>query len=168
MGCFLKFFSLYLWYDRNYIITGISLHIIFLCGIPIRKEGREMGSQSKRMMNAKQDQYREYVIEKLLAETTIGIVNDSSIVCDPNNRFITIKTPFISMFTVITPKDGEHRPQQHVWSKIQYNGATPQGFPILMAQYAITESHEVSKVWLQYKSIVGSMIHDEVEKQKTL
>ena len=72
MGCFLKFFSLYLWYDRNYIITGISLHIIFLCGIPIRKEGREMGSQSKRMMNAKQDQYREYVIEKLLAETTIG------------------------------------------------------------------------------------------------
>ena len=37
-----------------------------------------------------------------------------------------------------------------------------------MAQYAITESHEVSKVWLQYKSIVGSMIHDEIEDQKTL
>ena len=37
-----------------------------------------------------------------------------------------------------------------------------------MGQYAITESHEVSKVWLQYKSIVGSMIHDEVKKQKTL
>ena len=169
MGCFLKFFSLYLWYDRNYIITGISLHIIFLCGIPIRKEGREMGSQSKRMMNAKQDQYREYVIEKLLAETTIGIVNDYLVEKYPNNRYITIKTPFYDRFTVITPKDGElPRPQQHVWSKIQYNGATPQGFPILMAQYAITESHEVSKVWLRYKSIVGSMIHDEVEKQKTL
>ena len=120
-------------------------------------------------MHPKQDQYREYVIEKLLAETTIGIVNDYLSGDYPNNRFITIKTPFYQVFTVITPKDGEiHRPQQHVWSKIQYNGATPQGFPILMAQYAITESHEVSKVWLRYKSIVGSMIHDEVEKQKTL
>ena len=119
-------------------------------------------------MSAKQDQYREYVIEKLLAETTIGIVNDYLSGDYPNNRYITIKTPFYPLsFTVITPKDGElHRP--HVWSKIQYNGATPQGFPILMAQYAITESHEVSKVWLRYKSIVGSMIHDEVEKQKTL
>jgi len=131
-----------------------------------------MGSQSKRMMNAKQDQYREYVIEKLLAETTIGIINKVLVDGDEfdltNKRFITIKTPFNSMFTVITPKDGEQRPQQHVWGKIQYNGATPQGFPILMAQYAITESHEVKKVWLRYKSIVGSMIHDEVEKQKTL
>jgi hypothetical protein len=35
-----------------------------------------------------------------------------------------------------------------------------------MAQYAITESHEVKKVWLRYKSIVRSMIHDEVKKQK--
>jgi len=118
------------------------------------------------MMNDKQDQYREYVIEKLLAETTIGIVNDYLSGDYPNNRYITIKTPFYDSFTVITPKDGEQRPQQHVWSKIQYNGATPQGFPILMAQYAITESHEVKKVWLRYKSIVGSMIHDEVKKQK--
>ena len=65
-----------------------------------------MGSQSKRMMNAKQDQYREYVIEKLLAETTIGIVNDYLSGDYPNNRYITIKTPFYDSFTVITPKDG--------------------------------------------------------------
>ena len=35
----------------------------------------KMMTRKKRMMNAKQDQYREYVIEKLLAETTIGIIN---------------------------------------------------------------------------------------------
>ncbi len=127
-----------------------------------------MGSQSKRMMNAKQDQYREYVVNKLLDETTIAIVNNWIMEKYPNNRYITIKTPFYDTFTVITPKDGEIEPQQHVWNKMNYNGATPQGFPILMGQYAITESHEVSKVWLQYKSIVGSMIHDEVKKQKTL
>tara|TARA_R110000824_G_scaffold39939_4_gene120204 strand:- start:325 stop:684 length:360 start_codon:yes stop_codon:yes gene_type:complete len=119
-------------------------------------------------MNAKQDQYREYVVNKLLDETTIAIVNNWLLEKYPNNRYITIKTPFYDTFTVITPKDGEIEPQQHVWSKMNYNGATPQGFPILMGQYAITESHEVSKVWLQYKSIVGSMIHDEVKKQKTL
>jgi len=137
--CFLKVFSLYLFV-----------------------------SQSKRMMNAKQDQYREYVVNKLLDETTIAIVNNWLLEKYPNNRYITIKTPFYDTFTVITPKDGEIKPQQHVWNKMNYNGATPQGFPILMGQYAITESHEVSKVWLQYKSIVGSMIHDEVKKQKTL
>ena len=101
--------------------------------------------ESKRMMNDKQDQYREYVVSKLLVQTHIQWINTSGrddVTMegdDASYRQVVITTPFKLQYYLL-----------HL-SKV------PAEFIYLMGEYAIT-GNEVQVVWEQYGDMVNKMI----------
>ncbi len=124
-----------------------------------------MGEESKRMMHPKQEQYREYVIEKLLSKTTIEISYQATNMEEGPmvvRKVIKIHTPF-RKFILFLPINEEYDSQRCFWNKVSYHGVAAQGFPQLMNEYGITKRYEVSKVWLQYKGILDQMIGVEVK-----
>jgi len=115
-------------------------------------------------MKNKQDQYREYVIDKLLCGTHIQMKIDTH---RDNNRFveetynrkkvITITTSFNSGFTVV-----DEDPTMFLSS----NGPV-KGFIKLMENYGVL-GEEVIDIWGKYCKMVGRMIDVREEEQKVL
>ena len=112
--------------------------------------------ESKRMMSAKQDHYREHIVSKLLVKTHIQWINtggrDDVIMNkdDASYRQLVITTPFkLQYYLLHSPKF--KLPTWKTFDKV------PAEFVYLMGEYAIT-GDEVQVVWEQYGSMVNKMI----------
>ncbi len=107
--------------------------------------------ESKRMMNDKQDQYREYVVNKLLANTHIEYGKEDDLL---DVRNITVHLPYLKYPTELVhqpsiPKDAFPR------SKPFRN--YPMEFRDEMKQYSIYDD-EVQLMWDTYSDILGKMV----------
>ena len=125
--------------------------------------------ESKRMVNAKQDQYREYVVSKLLVKTHIQWINTGGrddIIMDKDDasyRQLVINTPFNQQLFLMHSE----KFKLQIWKPFEI---IPVEFVDLMGEYAI-EGDEVKVVWKLYGDMVNRMIDGEycrVMDQKTL
>jgi len=110
-----------------------------------------MEPQSKRMMSDKQDHYREYVVNKLLANTHIEYSkNDESFLTN-----ITIRFPYLKY-----PMDLVHKPVygiKDVLPNTKPFRKYPMEFRDEMEQYSIYDD-EVQLIWDTYSGMLGKMV----------
>ena len=117
--------------------------------------------ESKRMMNDKQDQYREYVVNKLLCKTHIQWINiyttltgsrDDVIMEEDDNSFrqLVINGPFNQQLFLL------HSPKHKVPILTPFE-IIPLEFYDLMEEYAVT-GDEVKVIWDLYSKMVYKMI----------
>ena len=107
-------------------------------------------------MNDKQDQYREYVVNKLLCETHIQYINMD--MEGHHYKQVVINTPFQQqLFLIHSPKVEQ--------AILQPFDIVPVQFYDIMEEYSIT-GDEVKEIWRTYGYMVGKMI--DVEKCKVL
>ena len=118
--------------------------------------------ESKRMMNDKQDQYREYVVNKLLCKTHIQWINiyttltgsrDDVIMEEDDNSFrqLVINGPFNQQLFLL------HSPNHNNYTDLTPFEIIPLEFYDLMEEYAIT-GDEVKVIWDLYSKMVYKMI----------
>ena len=106
-----------------------------------------MGSQSKRMMNAKQDQYREQVLDKL--------INDTNVTYNENINWYNIELPFYGKRKIHTNGSYVVKPSH----KEQFVNHVMDNYGILFC--------EVDELWKQYTKYVTDL-HTSLGKQKIL
>ncbi len=107
--------------------------------------------KSKRMMNDKQDQYREYVVSKLLCKTHIQWVDTGTKLEDDTSfRQLVINGPFNQQLFLL------HSPEHKVPLLTPFE-IIPLEFYDLMEEYAIT-GDEVKVIWELYSKMVYKMI----------
>jgi len=104
-----------------------------------------MGSQSKRMKNTRQEQYREQVLDKL--------INDTNVTYNENINWYNIELPFSSV-------------NWSSWSRITKLSHKEQFVNHVTDNYGILFC-EVDKLWKQYTKYVTDL-HTSLGKQKTL
>jgi len=110
------------------------------------------------MMNAKQDQYREYVVNKLLCKTHIQWVDTASFLDDKDSRIfkrrgfrqLVINGPFNQQLFLL------HSPKHKVPILTPFE-IIPLEFYDLMGDYAVT-GDEVKVIWELYSKMVYKMI----------
>ncbi len=111
--------------------------------------------KSKRMMNDKQDQYREYVVNKLLCKTHIQWINTGgftkSIIRDNSFRQLVINGPFNQQLFLL------HSPNHNNYTDLTPFQIIPLEFYDLMEEYAVT-GDEVKVIWDIYSKMVCKMI----------
>ena len=110
-------------------------------------------------MNDKQDQYREYVVNKLLCKTHIQWINigayvdSGTMVDDDSFRQLVINGPFNQQLFLL------HSPKHKVPILTPFE-IIPLEFYDLMEEYAVT-GDEVKVIWDQYSKMVCKMIDGE-------
>ena len=106
------------------------------------------------MMNDKQDQYREYVVNKLLCKTHIQWVDTGTKLEDDTSfRQLVINGPFNQQLFLL------HSPKHKVPILTPFE-IIPLEFYDLMEEYAIT-GDEVKVIWDLYSKLVYKMIDGE-------
>ena len=110
-----------------------------------------MEPQSKRMMSDKQDQYREYVVNKLLANTHIEYSKNDELLFTN----ITIRFPYLKY-----PMDLVHKPLFGIKDELPNTKPFrnyPMEFRDEMEQYSIYDD-EVQLMWDTYSGILSKMV----------
>lgn len=110
-----------------------------------------MEPQSKRMMSDKQDQYREYVVNKLLANTHIEYRKNNELLYTN----ITIRFPYLKY-----PMDIVHKPVFGTKDELPNTKPFrnyPMEFIFEMEQYSIY-GDEVQLMWDTYSGILSKMV----------
>ena len=113
-------------------------------------------------MNDKQDQYREYVVNKLLCKTHIQWINiyttltgsrDDVIMEEDDNSFrqLVINGPFNQQLFLL------HSPNHNNYTDLTPFQIIPLEFYDLMEEYAVT-GDEVKVIWDLYSKMVYKMI----------
>lgn len=107
--------------------------------------------ESKRMMSDKQDQYREYVVNKLLDNTHIEYGKEDELL---DVRNITVRLPYLKYPTELVhqpsiPKDAFPRSKPFRKYPMEFRGE--------MKQYSIYDD-EVQLMWDTYSGMLGKMV----------
>jgi hypothetical protein len=106
-----------------------------------------MGSQSKRMKNTRQEQYREQVLDKL--------INETNVIHNKNIDWYNIELPFYGKRKIHTNGSYVVKPSH----KEQFVNHVMDNYGILFC--------EVDELWKQYTKYVTDL-HTSLGKQKTL